>query len=308
MLSEAVAVDAIRLPPIQLEDLLIGAGIVLGGYVLSRLLRLILNAVFRSRGRSTSYASVFSTIGGWLFLAVAVAVGLTVAFPSVRFSSILGGLGIVSVAIGIAAQSVLGNLFAGVLMVYREPFRAGDQVAIGDVSGTVTDINLRETVVRTFDGKRVLIPNSEAHSGVITVQTGYERTRSTVLIGVAYETDFQRAREVALEAVRRVPAVHEDPPPRALVREAGSSTVQLAVMFWSGSRQMETNEALDAVISAVIVAYRNEGIEMPAEIRQLELGPSSVQVAARLAGKDSGARDRGEQDSGARDRGGRGTG
>lgn len=288
MLSEVTAVDPIRLPPIESEDLLVGAGIVLGGYLVSRLLRLVLGAVFRSRGRSTSYASVFATIGGWFFLAAAVAVGMTVAFPSVRFSSILGGLGIVSVAVGIAAQAVLGNLFAGVLTVYREPFRAGDQVAIGEVSGTVIDVNLRETVVRTFDGKRVLIPNSVAHSGVITVQTGYEKTRSTVLIGVSYETDFERAREVALAAVLGVPAVYQDPPPRVLVQEAGASTVSLAVMFWSGSKQMETNEALDAVVSSVITAYQDAGIDMPAEIRRLELGPSAMRAAERLVGDGNG--------------------
>lgn len=283
MLPHALPVDELRLPPIQLEDLLLGAGVILGGYLLSRLVRLLLQKIFRARGRGPSYASVFSTIGGWALLAVAVSVGLTIAFPSVRFSSILGGLGIASVAIGIAAQSVLGNLFAGVLTVYREPFRAGDQVAIGDVSGTVIDVNLRETVVRTFDGKRVLIPNSVAHSGVITVQTGYERIRSTVLIGVAYETDFERARQVALEAVRAVPSVHHDPPPRALIMEVGSSTVNIAVMFWSGSRQMETNEALDAVIPAVLTAFRDAGIDMPAEIRRLELAPGTAQLVERLA-------------------------
>ena len=300
MLSQAVPVDPLRLPPVRLEDVLIGAGIVVGGYLLSRLLRFALQRIFLARGRGRSYAGVFSTLGGWVLLAVAVAVGLTVAFPSVRFSSILGGLGIVSVAVGIAAQAVLGNLFAGVLTVYREPFRAGDQVAIGDVSGTVIDVNLRETVVRTFDGKRVLIPNSVANSGVITVQTGYEKTRSTVLIGVAYETDLERAREVALRAVHAVPLVHQDPPPRVLATEAGSSTVDLAVMFWSGSQQMETNEALDAVISSVISAYRDAGIDMPAEIRRIELGPSALRAVERPAGDGGGPRDGGMAEDGRR--------
>lgn len=290
MLPCVAPIGELRLPPVRPEDLLVGAGIILGGYLLSRLVRLVLDRVFLARGRGPSYAAVFSTIGGWAFLAVAVSVGLTVAFPSVRFSSILGGLGIASVAVGIAAQQVLGNLFAGVLTVYREPFRAGDQIAIGEVSGTVIDVNLRETVVRTFDGKRVLIPNSVAHSGVITVQTGYEKTRSTVLIGVSYDTDFEHARQVALEAVRGVPSVHGEPPPRALISEAGSSTVDIAVMFWSGSRQMETNEALDAAIPAVLTAFRDAGIDMPAEIRRLELGPGTARLVERLApsGDDDG--------------------
>lgn len=290
MLPEATPLDELRrLPPIQLEDLLVGAGIALGGYLLSRLLRVALQKLFLARGRSHSYAGVFSTLGGWALLAVAVAVGLTVAFPSVQFSSILGGLGIVSVAVGIAAQSVLGNLFAGILTVYREPFRAGDQVAIGEVRGTVVDVNLRETVVRTFDGQRVLIPNSVATGGVITVQTGYERIRTTVRVGVSYDADFERARAVALEAVRAVPSVHEDPPPRVLFQEAGASTVDLAVVFWSGSTQLEAVEALDAVVPAIVTAYRDAGIDMPAEIRRIELAPGTPGRPAPECDDDTGA-------------------
>ncbi|TDL38878.1 mechanosensitive ion channel family protein [Arthrobacter nitrophenolicus] len=277
--APALSMGSLSIP---LDGLLLGAGVILGGYLLSRLVRAGLGRLLRARGRAPSFAAVFSTIGGWVFLGLAISVGLTVAFPSVRFSTFVGGLGIVSVAVGIAAQQVLGNLFAGILMVYREPFRIGDQVAVGEVRGTVIDVNLRETVIRTFDGKRVLIPNGVVHNDVITVQTGYERIRSTIILQLPSGTDFDRARTVALEAVRGVPAVHTDPPPGARVSGISSSTVTLAVKFWSGSTQLETNEALDAVIPAILTAYQGAGIKLNEETWQVELGPASVQALKDL--------------------------
>lgn len=287
MLLDTVSARAMSQLSIPIDGLWLGAGIVVGGYLLSRLSRLLLSRILLARGRGPSFAAVFSTIGGWCFLLVAISVGLTVAFPSVRFSTFIGGLGIVSIAVGIAAQQVLGNLFAGILMVYREPFRVGDQVSMGEVRGTVIEVNLRETVVRTFDGKRVLIPNGVVHNDVITVQTGYERIRSTVLLELSPDTDLERARAAVLEAVRGVSAVHRDPPPSVRVNELSSSSVTLAVKFWSGSTQMETNEALDAVLPAILTACQQGGVELTAETWKVELGPGSVQTLKDIAATTS---------------------
>ena len=186
------------LPPIEPRQLAIGAGVIVVGLLLAKVLRVVVRW-WLARKRTLSYARVFSTLAAFLLGALAVGAGLTVAFPSVQPVDILGGLGIASVAIGIAFQNVLANLFAGVLILVREPFRAGDQIAVGDVRGTVEEVNLRETVVRTFDGRRVLVPNSTVHGEVLTVQTGYTHIRTTVVIGVDYSTDLARARSVVLE-------------------------------------------------------------------------------------------------------------
>ena len=279
-----------NLPPIEAAQLGAGALVVLVGYVLSRLLRAGLEPYWRWRGRSPSFARVFAAMAGWTVVVLALGAGLTIAFPSVQPINILGGLGVVSIAAGIAFQEVLGNLFAGVLILGREPFRAGDQIALGDVRGTVVEVNLRETVVRTFDGRRVLIPNSTMSSGVVTVQTGYERVRTSVVVGVGYEADLERARQVALAAMHDLDAVAEDPAPQALITELGASTVNLELRFWSGARQLETLEAADQVIGAVVTAFAAEEIAMPADIRVLESSPSFTAALAQAGSRGDGAR------------------
>lgn len=270
-----------NLPPVDGLQLAVGAGIVVLALVLGRVVRAALQRYHSWRGRSPSYAEVFARLGGWTVGLLGTGIGLTVAFPSVDPVDVLGGLGILSIAAGIAFQDVLSNLFAGVLMLTRETFRSGDQIAIGDVRGTVERITLRETVVRTFDGRRVLIPNSTVHNGVVTVQTGYEQVRTSVVIGVAYEADLDEARQVALAAMDGLPQVAEQPAPQALIASLGASTVDIELRFWSGARQLETREALDAVIAAVVRAYEGVGIEMPADIRVLQSSPSFTAALAQ---------------------------
>lgn len=268
------------LPPIDPLQLGLGAGIIVGGWLVARVLRVVLRWWWHRR-RTPSYARVFSSLVAAAFGVLATLAGLTVAFPSVRPVDVLGGLGIASVAIGIAFQNVLSNLFAGVLILLREPFKAGDQIAVADIAGTVEEVNLRETVVRTFDGRRVLVPNSTVHGEVLTVQTGYTHIRTTVVVGVDYATDLSRARSLILDAVRAVPGVTDVPAPQCLLSELAPSTVNFDVRFWSGARQLEALETRDRVIEAVTQSLTSAGVDLPPDIRLIQ--PSGDLLAA-LAG------------------------
>lgn len=276
-----------NLPDVELLQLAVGGGIAVAAVLLARVVAAGVRVLLRWRGRSANYAQVFGTLSALVMGIVGVGVGLAVAFPSVEPVDVLGGLGIISIAVGIAFQDVLGNLFAGVLILVREPFSERDQIAVGDVRGTVERVTLRETVVKTFDGRRVLIPNSTVHGGVLTVQTGYGAVRTSLMVGVAYDTDLALARRVAVEAMNGQPGVLDDPSPQALVKELGASTIDIELRFWSGARQLETREAQDAVIEAVVTAFAEAGVDMPAEVRVLESGPSFTaalaDTAARLA-------------------------
>lgn len=277
------------LPPIEPAQVGVGLLVLLGAYVIGRLSEAALRPYWRWRGRSPSFANVFAMLAKWLITLLGLGAGLTIAFPSVRPVDILGGIGVISIAAGIAFQQVLGNLFAGVILLVREPFRGGDQVAIGDVRGTVMSINLRETTVRTFDGRRVVIPNSVVHDGVVSVQTGYERVRTSVVVGIAYDADLELARRVALETMTGLSAVADDPPPQALLTDLGTSTIDVELRFWSGALQLETLEARSQVISAVVAAYREHQIAMPAEIRVLESSASLERSLAQVRDHDGGA-------------------
>ncbi len=211
--------DALELPPVTGEALLLGAVVLIAGWLLGRIMRWLTRRFLHWRGRSPSASEIFAALIQALTMVLSVAAALTLVFPSVKPVNALGGIGVLSIAGGIAFQTVLGNMFAGIVILARDIFRVGDQIAVEEVAGTVTEINLTSTVVRTFDGRKALIPNSVIHSEVVTVQTGYEQVRSTIPLDIDDRSDLGFATAVAEEAMRGVPVVLEDPAPRPSCRE-----------------------------------------------------------------------------------------
>lgn len=232
------------------------------------------------RHRTPSFANVFAKLLSTIITTLGVLFALTIIFPSVKPVDILAGAGVVTIAVGIAFQSILGNLLAGILLLFRQPFRGGDQVEIGDVAGTVEEINIRETVVRTYEGRRVLIPNATVYGDVIVVQTAHPQVRTTIQVGIAYEADLDEARRLAAAAVARVEGVSTDPGPEVLVTELGESTVNLDVLIWSDARQLDRLRTVDRAIQAIKTAFDDAGIEMPAALVALQ-GTTSLAAALR---------------------------
>ena len=251
----------------------LAVGFVVVGWVLSRVLRYGLRAWFR-RTRTPSFAAVMSKLAGWVVLALFVMAAVTAVFPSVQPVDVLAGLGFFSVAVGFAFQDILENLLSGVLLLFRQPFRSGDQITVNDLSGTVEAITIRETRIKTFDGQLVIIPNRDVYKGVITVLTHYPSRRISFVVGIAYENDADEACAVIEAALAPLPRVDETPGPEALVVELGVSTVDIDVRLWCGPDQHETRVTLDRAVTAAKRALEEAGIEMPADIVALQATPS----------------------------------
>lgn len=254
------------------------AAFVITGHLLRPLVRRRL-----VRHRTPSFARVFAKLTSSAMTILGVLLALTIVFPSVRPVDVLSGAGVLTIAAGFAFQDILQNMLAGVLLLFRQPFRGGDQINVGDATGTVEEINIRETVITTFDGRRILIPNAKVYTDVIHVQTAHETIRSNFVVGIAYEADMATARRIATEAVAAVPGVALDPPPEALYVELESSTVNLDIRFWSDAHQLELRRTLSRAIEAVKTAFDLHGIEMPSQVVALQ---ATASLAAALRGGD----------------------
>ncbi|ANH40139.1 Small-conductance mechanosensitive channel [Nocardioides dokdonensis FR1436] len=253
---------------------LVALTVVVVGYLVSRGLRWVLFRLLRVR-RTPSFAAVMSKLAGWLLLSLAVMAALVVVFPSVKPVNMLAGLGFFSVAAGFAFQDILENLLSGLLLILRQPFRSGDQISVGEVSGTVQAITIRETRLKTFDGQLVLIPNRDVYKAVITVRTHFPSRRMAFVVGIAYENDTAEACRVIRTALtEQVPRLEDTPQPDAVVTQLGVSTVDIEARFWCGPDQHDVVLAVDAAIRAVKTALDDAGIEMPADIIALQATPS----------------------------------
>ena len=247
----------------------IAAVIIAVGYVLSRLVRRVARKGLQWDRYTPSFRQVMSKLAGWMFLFLAVLVALAVTFPSIQPVDLLTGLGIFSVALGFAFQDILENTLAGVLLLFRQPFRAGDQISVMGQEGTVEGITIRETRIRQYDGQLLIVPNRDVYKNVIRVQTSQPERMVSFVVGVAYETDLDNAKRIAREALLNLGMVADEPAPQVLVKELSASTVDLVVRFWAGSRESEGLRARDEAIATVKEALDAADIRMPTQIVEL---------------------------------------
>ena len=160
-----------------------------------------------------------------LFVSVASMIG-------VETTSFVAAIGAAGLAIGLALQGSLANFAGGVLILLFRPFRLGDWIEAQGVSGTVDTIQIFHTVLRTGDNKTLIVPNGNLSNGIIT---NYNRqpTRKVVFdVGVDYEADLQKARNVLLELAKNDPRVHKDPAPQAVVSTLGDSSITVSLRIW----------------------------------------------------------------------------
>lgn len=234
------------------------------------------------RTRTPSFATVMSKVAAWTIAVLGVLLALAVTFPSIQPVDILAGLGFFSVAVGFAFKDILQNLLAGVLLLFREPFAAGDQVRLQSYEGSIERITIRETMLRTFDGRRVLIPNADVYQNAIEIQTAFPQRRIAFVVGVAYEADVRRALEVVATALTKVDGIDAVPEPTAQLVELAAATVNIEAHFWTAPTQGDVLVVTTRAIATVKQALEDADIEMPSDIVALQATSS---FAAALRGE-----------------------
>jgi small conductance mechanosensitive channel len=258
----------------------IALAVVAVAWILARLTRAVLRPRL-ARRRTPSFGAVMSKLAGYMVLALGVVAGLTIAFPSVQPVDMLAGLGVVSIAAGFAFQDILSNLLAGLLLIFRQPFVSGDQVEVNGIRGTVQGITIRETEVKTFDGRRILIPNKDVYQNAIEIQTADPAIRSSLVVGCSYDDDIRKAAGVALDALRGTDGVVDDPPPEALFTEFADSSINLDLRYWTDPRQAELRRVQSEVVMSVKSAFDEAGLDIPFPLRTLDATPGFRETFGR---------------------------
>ena len=208
-------------------------------YILSIFLaRLIRRAVSRQR---QNLAVVFARLTEGATILLGLLVALAIVAPSFQASDLIKILGIGGVAIGFAFQNILQNFLAGLLLLWTEPFRVGDEIKLDAFEGRVEEIQTRATIIKTYDERRVVIPNADlfTHSVVVNTALGSRRWQYDLNVGKTSKIDELKDR--IIEGIRSVPGVLPDPSPEALIADVTSDSAKLRIL-WSthepGQHQM----------------------------------------------------------------------
>ena len=217
-------------------------------------------------GKRHDRANLGEVLGSFLkwmvFLAGAV-VALVIIIPTFNPGDLVAGLGITSVAIGFAFKDILQNWLAGLLLLIRRPFLVGDEIVVNDFEGKVEWIETRATMIRTYDGRRVIIPNADVFTNAVTVNTAFPVRRSEYVVGIGYGDRIEDARSAILAALADLEVVEHDPAPEVLVWDLAGSSVNLKVRWWSESRRTNVVHVQATVVEAIKKALDRAGIDMP---------------------------------------------
>jgi small-conductance mechanosensitive channel len=261
--------------------------IVVGGVGLGQVLRRL---AVRTMSRGEEERLAVEVVGRFITTLVAVAAVLYAVSVvlDARLGPLVGALGIGGLAIAFAAQTILANFLASVILQVRRPFRRGDQVETNECEGTVEDINFRTVVLRTYSGERVQVPCAEVLNKPVVNHTTLGRRRTTLEIGVSYDTDLDQAQKVMIEAVREVDEVRDQPEPEVWVKEFAESGINFAVRFWHPPDVETMWRVRSAVAMAAKRALDQHGITIPVPQRVLHFAESR-------SGESDQERDRDEQ-------------
>ncbi len=221
-------------------------------------------------GRSQSLTLLLSRLAYVFVLILGVLIMFTIMIPSFTPTTLLSALGVGGVAIGFAFKDIFQNFLAGVLLLLTEPFRINDQIKYKDFEGTVENIQTRATTIKTYDGRRVVIPNAELFINAVTVNTAYDQRRLQYDIGIGYGDDIAQARQLILEAMQEAPGMLTDPAPEALVVDLADSTVNIRARWWiSPPRRADFMDSQDAVLTAIKNKLSAAGIDLPFPTQQI---------------------------------------
>jgi len=250
-------------------DLLAALVIFVAGLYMAGLLTNIVRKAMERRKTDPELILFFAQVTRWTVVVLVLVISLEqIGFDLTAF---LAGLGILGFTIGFALQDVSKNFFAGLLLLLEQPFNIGDVIEVSDFIGEVANIELRATELYTFDGQNVIIPNADVFTSPIKNYSLFDKRRIELKSGVSYDSDLEKARQVAVEAISKVDGVLGDPAPRLIFDNLGGSTVDFTLFYWVDLANADYQESIDGGILGIKQAFEENQIEMPFPTQEIRL-------------------------------------
>jgi small conductance mechanosensitive channel len=187
----------------------------------------------------------------------------------VQTTSIIALLAASGLAIGLALQGTLQNIAAGIMLLFLRPFRVGDYIDAEGLAGTIEEIGLFTTQMRTYDGIYVEVPNGQIWNRAIHNYSRVEARRLDLVVGIGYDDDIDKALAAMMDLLVKDERVNDDPEPQVMVKELGDSSVNLNMRCWVDSGDY-WNLQFD-LTKAVKQRFDAEGISIPFPQRDVHL-------------------------------------
>lgn len=266
------------LPNILLATLVLVIGIFIARFIKNFALKLIKKVSDRK-----TLNNLFGSVIYIFLIGIVLFTVLSILQLDKAVTSALAGAGIIGLALAFAFQDIAANFISGIFISFRRPLRTGDIVKIGDYMGKVQEINLRDTVLMTFQGQMVIIPNKDVFQNPIENYSTLGKRRLDLTIGVSYGEDLERVTAVTMDAVKDVPGLLQDEEITMHYREFGDSSINFVIRLWLNNPEQATYwTASNQAIIRIKKAYDKNDIMIPFPIRTLDFGIKGGQQLSEM--------------------------
>ena len=257
----------------MLPNIILSAILLVAGIYLAKLFKKIANNLIRRVSDNKGLNNLFTSVIYIFFIGVTIFTVLSILKLDTAVTSILAGAGIIGLALAFAFQDIASNFIAGIFISFRRPLRVGHIVKVSSYYGKVEEINLRDTILLTFQGQKVVIPNKNVFQNPIENYSELGKRRLDIDIGVSYGEDLQKVKDVTMEALKDLENLDPDEKITMFYKEFGGSTINFVLRLWVDTPEQMTYLSVGSeAIMVLKVAYDKNNIMLPFPTTTLDFG------------------------------------
>jgi small conductance mechanosensitive channel len=246
---------------------------ILLGFLVAKAIRKLMTRIFQKFINQLTIINLFSSFVYLMVIGISLFVALSILHLDGAVTSILAGAGILGLALAFAFQDIAANFMSGIFLSFRKPFKPGDIVKTNDIMGRIVMINLRDTIIKTFQGQTVIIPNKEIFQSNIENFSTVGKRRLDLAVGISYGDDLEKVKKVTLHAVKDISVLEDDEPIRFFYESFGDSSINFIVQLWFNSPDQPIYlQGRSEAIMKIKKAFDENDISIPYPIRTLDFG------------------------------------
>lgn len=241
-------------------------------WLLSKVFKFFVRKTLENRSYTRqNLVLVLNRVGSSFIIFFGFLIAMVIAIPGFTPAQLMSALGIGSVAIGFAFKDIFQNMLSGVLILLGEPFKIGDDIIVNSMEGTVEDIQIRATFLRSNDGRRIVIPNATVYTSPVTVNTAYQRRRCEFIVGIGYEDDEQEAKNIVMAILDKNRNVLSQPAFSVNVSALADFSVNLTVRWWIDTTETNIAASVSEIQAEVKQAFNKQGINIPYPVQEVKV-------------------------------------
>ncbi len=251
--------------------------------ILARLGSKLFIKIFTKASKNEALGHVFSTVVYAVILGVGFFIMLGVLGLNKALTSLIAGIGVIGLVLGLAFQDIAADFISGVILAFRRPFKIGDIIEVKDIMGKVSKANLRDTVIETFQGQEVYIPNNDFLQNAFYNFSVLEKRRIDLVVGVSYAEDLDKVEDVVLSAIKNLEGVIDKDKIVFDYSEFDSSSINFNIRFWieyPGELGYFTMKS--KAIKTIKRVFDEQDITIPFPIRTLDFGIKGGQKLSQM--------------------------